>query len=455
MSRPTGWVLAATASLGLLPGCVSIPAGPGFQDVQEAVRQRSGLTVEWDHAASLEPGVEQRIETLLQEGLTAESAVEIALLNNRRLQATFEQLEITRAELVQAALPRNPVLGGELRFPARPRRPFEFTLSQTLWDLIQLPSRRRLALASFEPAKLRTANEVLDFVAEVRAAFYSLQAAEQIRAMRETVLEAARASAELAIRQREAGNIAALDLENEQALVEQAKLEVAQSESQTLERRERLNVLLGLWGPRASWPIVASLPPLPSEEVNLEALESRAVSQRLDLMAARQEIEAAARARPLSRTGTIGEISVGAHREQEPDGTKTMGPAVEVPIPVYHRGGAARARAEALLRQAQQRYAALAVEARAEVRGARSRLQLARGRAAYYRDVILPRRSRIVETSRQHYDFMLLGAFQLLLARQNEVRAQLESIEALGDYWIARSALERAVGGRLEGENQP
>jgi len=95
------------------------------------------------------------------------------------------------------------------------------------------------------------------------------------------------------------------------------------------------------------------------------------------------------------------------------------------------------------------RHAALAVEVRSQVRAARSRVQAARSRVDYYQRVTLPRRERIVELSQQHYNFMLIGAFQLLTAKQDEIRARREYIEALEEYWIARAELDRAVGGNL------
>ena len=51
--------------------------------------------------------------------------------------------------------------------------------------------------------------------------------------------------------------------------------------------------------------------------------------------------------------------------------------------------------------------------------------------------------------SQQHYDAMLLGVYQLLMAKQSEVNAYREYIEAVRDYWMARADLERATGGRL------
>ena len=58
-------------------------------------------------------------------------------------------------------------------------------------------------------------------------------------------------------------------------------------------------------------------------------------------------------------------------------------------------------------------------------------------------------RERLVRLSQTQYDSMLLGVYQLLLARQLEITAYKEYIEGVRDYWVARSDLERVVGGRL------
>ena len=435
--------LCAIASLGLLGGCATLPKDAGLKEVQDHVRERSGLAID-RHTPDAEERVADRIRSLLSEELSEPTAVEIALLGNRRLQATLEGLGIARAELWQAGLPRNPILGGEIRFPGRP---FEISLVQEVLDLVWLPKRRRLAAASFEQVKLSAASEVLDLVAEVRKAYFAAQAASQASEMRRAVADAAQAAAELAIRQHGAGNISDLQLENEQALFGQAKLDLARSEEEELLTRERLNTLLGLWGHTTEWSIAPRLPELPPEELDLAGLESFAAAQRLDLAAARREVEVAARALPLSRSSAF-EVEGGVHHEKEPEGTTSTGPAVEVSVPVFDRGGAGRSRARAVLAQAEERYAALAVEIRSEVRSARHRMLSARSRAAYYRDVVLPRRSRIVGFSQQEYNFMLIGAFQLLAARREEIAARGEYIEALRDYWIARSDLEHAAGGR-------
>lgn len=82
----------------------------------------------------------------------------------------------------------------------------------------------------------------------------------------------------------------------------------------------------------------------------------------------------------------------------------------------------------------------------------------ARNIVKYYHDTVLPLRQQIVDEAQLYYNGMLIGVYELLLAKQNQINAGREYIEAWRDYWIARADLERVVGGRLiamEGETQP
>ena len=439
-------LLAAAILGGLVSGCASVPKDAGFSEVQETVRQRTGVAAEWVRQQDQEQAVKTRTRTLLQGELSVEGATEIALLNNQRLQATFEELGLAGADVLQSRLPRNPILGIDIRSP---EKAFELSLLQNVISLLQIRRRHAVAAASFESAKLRVTNEVLVLASKVRMACYTLQAAEQVTEMRRNVVESARASAELAIRQRDAGNVSDLDLENEQAFLEQAKLQLANSEGAVLSARESLNRLMGLWGSDTGWKIAPALPELPPEDPGLQGLESLAVAQRMDLRAAWAELQAAAGAVPLARSSANLDISVGVHREREPEGITTTGPVLDYSLPLFDRGRPAKSRAEALLRQSQDRYAALAVEIRSEIREAWNRMALARSRVAYYRDVVLPRRSRINELSQRNYNFMLVGPYQLIMAKQNEINAQGEYVESLKNYWINHADLQRALGGAI------
>ena len=142
-------------------------------------------------------------------------------------------------------------------------------------------------------------------------------------------------------------------------------------------------------------------------------------------------------------------MQAGANLEVETGHGPAAGPALELELPIFDQGQAESARKAALFRQSRHRLAQLAIEARSQVREARSRLLATRAVVERYRDVLIPIRERIVVLSQQKYNAMLMGVYELLLAKQSEVNTYREYIEAVRDYWIARSDLERAAGGRL------
>jgi cobalt-zinc-cadmium efflux system outer membrane protein len=100
-----------------------------------------------------------------------------------------------------------------------------------------------------------------------------------------------------------------------------------------------------------------------------------------------------------------------------------------------------------MVRQTEQRLAALTVTARSEVRAARERVLEARARTEYVRDVIIPRRKRILYLTQLEYNAMLRVVFQLIQARQNLATAEREYVLAQRDYWIARTELDTAISG--------
>jgi cobalt-zinc-cadmium efflux system outer membrane protein len=437
---------AAVFLASLLSGCASVPKDSGFADVRRQVMTETQQPVEWEPRQEIRPPDDAVVASLMREELTADRAVQIAFANNRDLQATLEELGLARAELIGASTIRNPLFDGEVRFPGAPRSPFEIVVAQTLVDIFQLGNRKKLGRAQFEAAKVRVSGAIINFAGQVRMDYYDALAARRILARQETVMKAQEAATELAKRQHFAGNISDLDLENEQSRYEQVKLDYARAQLDELQARERLIADLGLVQ-RAELILPADFPPPPGAEIPSEEVERQVVERRLDLRVAQREIEAAQRAIRIARTAAFEDLAVGVHLEREPDGKKTTGPAATIPIPLFDRGAAPKARARAMLRQAQQRLAAMTVAARSQARSAQERLLEARSRMTYLRDVVIPRRDRILKLTQLEYNAMLRGVFQLIEARRNLANAQREEVIATRDYWVARTELETVLLG--------
>jgi cobalt-zinc-cadmium efflux system outer membrane protein len=436
------------AGAALLSGCVSVPRDAGFSSVQQSVMDRTGHRIEWGRPGDPHKSINDIVDAMVRRELTAEDAVQVALVNNLNLQATYEDLGIAQAEVIEAGLVKNPVVHAEVRFPSYRALPFDVDLSQSFIDLLLMPLRKRMATASFQGVKLRVTHEVLGTIASVKAAFYRAQGSAQLVEMRQSVTAATDASLEAAQRMHDAGNITDLALANERALHEQALIDLAKARRDALNAHEDLGELLGLRPEQIR--IAGRLPAIPTEEIGEAGLEVLAVSQRADLGAARSEGAALAATLGLTQsTALISEFDVGGHVSKETDGAISAGPTVSLPLPIFNQGQPAIAAAQARLRQARDRSMAMLMQVRAEVRRARNNMLSARELADHYSRVILPLRHQIVAQNMLQLNAMQIGVFELLLSRQAEIDAGREYVEALEAYWIARAELERAVGGRL------
>ena len=176
---------------------------------------------------------------------------------------------------------------------------------------------------------------------------------------------------------------------------------------------------LGLRDASIEWRVPAAFPELPASELDPSQLQELAAQQRLDLAIARRELEVAERQVPLARLSALRETNIDVHYEREPSGEHTVGPGIELSIPIFDTGRAARTRAEARFLRARYVLHALTAESSSRLRTAAATIAEARARVEYYRDVLLPRRRRIVELTKLEHNAMLIGIFQLLEARQN------------------------------------
>ena len=452
-ARKLSWVAIAIA----MSGCASVSRDAGIADVGAMTKAALGQPIQFRTGSKEDEQVDARVRSLLQAELTPESAIEVALLNNPGLQATFADLGVAQADLVQAGLLKNPTFGVSVRFPNQSGANIDndFTIAQDLLDLFILPLRKRVAAQQLEQAKLRVGEAAIRLAGSVRQAYFNLAAAEQTTEMWSMKLEGQRATAEFSSKLREAGNIRELDLAMEIDSYESTRVSFARAQTAGVLARETFARLLGVWGSQLNFK-TARLPELPPTELPVEHLEAIAMERRLDLQAARRELEALSYAASLQgSTRFFPAVQIGASTEREsPEGVRVTGPTLSLELPIFDQGQARVARADALVRQSASRLAAMAITARSEVRSARDRLLAERSIVDHYRSQVMPRREKIVKLSQLQYNAMQIGLNVVLQAKQNQVNAYRDYIEAVRDYWVARSELELAIGVPLQGASQ-
>jgi cobalt-zinc-cadmium efflux system outer membrane protein len=385
---------------------------------------------------------------LISAPLSADSAVQVALVNSPALQAVFEDLSLAQADVVQAGLLSNPVLSVDYTAAERESLDPNLIAGLTLnfLDLVLIPLRTKVAHAQFEAAKFRVGSSVLETAAQVKRAFYTVQAAEQVLDVRRTIAAAEQGVYELAQGQAAAGNTNDLALASQKMLYLQAQVDVIRAEADAAAAGEELTRLLGL--PDVSWRAERRLRDVPASDISAESLEERALRDRLELAAFRQEAQALRDALDVAKTSRwTGVLDIGADVARLKDGRVAVGPRASLELPIFDQRQASIARLEAQLAVTEDMLAAAVVDARSEVRAARDRVVYARRIAEQYRTSILPTREELVAISQEQYNAMLLGVYPLVAAKESEAGAYCEYVHIVRDYWIARADLERAIGG--------
>jgi len=441
--------MSSIALAALLSGCAVLLPGAGRSDVQQEVdarlRATTPLRLEGDHQDAL--------QMVLEDGvLNADDAVRLAVANNQKLQSILEDLDIAQAEIWKTSLPPNPIVDAEVQFlESGGGELLELTVAQSIIDILLIPRRRQVATERFEQVKAEVTAAVLDLATEVRAAYRSLQAQTELVALFRSATDATYFSYDAARRLREAGNIIELEVLQEQALYEDAKIALVDAQTMVRKHRENLNVLLGIWGPEGeTWAVEPRLPVPAKLGVTAAELEGRVLEASLDLRAMHHSIMALGHEVGLERLEVMfPKGNLGAQADREPDGTWSVGPLTSFSLPVFNFGQAASAEARARLRQAYERYTDLAVRIRRSARSAYVESEASGNNSRYLREVIIPLRSSITEQTQRQFNAMQLGVFQLLEARRHELDAGRRYVETLRDHWIARTHVEALLLGRL------
>ena len=206
--------------------------------------------------------------------------------------------------------------------------------------------------------------------------------------------------------------------------------------------------MMGVWGSDTQWKIAGNLPDIPTAEISPEGLETLAMRQRQDVAAAHQDVLIQARVLGLTADYRFFQnVDLGPEFEHETDGQWRIGPTLSVPIPLFDQGQAKIGRAEALLRQSEQRYHALTVDVRRRCARAIARLMNAREKALLYRDDVVPVEQDLLRQTQLQYNGMFVGVFQLLQAKRDQIDA-MRRIHRSAARLLDGACRSGACGGR-------
>ncbi len=433
-----------------MAGCASLSPDGGMGNVRQLVAGELPIGPQKVDTAATAANVGAEVQGLLRGTLTADSAVHIAMLNNRSLQAEYNTLGVSEAEYFKASLP--PSLGVTLsRAGGGGEVEIGLGVVAGLLDLITLPRRSAIAADDWMVAQMKAAQATLRLAIDTRAQFYRAVAARERVSLLNQVRDSAQAQSELARRLGETGALNQITQAREHALTGEIEVQLANARLQQQVERERLTRLLGLWGGDATYSLPASVPALPARATAMPTVEVQAVQRRFDVAIARVEVDGLGKALGLAEsTQLLADVEVAgtARLVRTSEGTVRTGEvAVDLALNLFDVTGSKRRAAEQRYQRAVNLLLASAVNARSEAREA---YQVYRGTydiARLYEGQILPVRKTIEGESLLYYNGMLLDVPALIADTRARILSNVQAIEARRDFWIATTNLHAALVG--------
>ncbi len=458
-SRIWARALAIASAALLLSACKTFSPDGGMSTVAAITGQGLNKSVVLISSPEEAAYAQDRVARLLKAPLSADAAVQIALLNNRGLQAAYNELGIAEAVMVASSRPPAPSFSIS-NVSTSLELDIERQIVASILALATQPARSRIAADRFAQAQLQAALETLRVAAETRRAYYRAVAAREIVAALTGFKTTAETSAELAKQLGETGALNKLDQARQQVFDADVATELAAARQQATIESERLVRLIGLWSDDVDFKLPSALPKLPGKPQTLPKIEQDAMDRRVEQIA-RIEVEALAKSYGLTREtrfiNVLDAAGISKTQKDKKSGEPHSGGGgfdVAFQVPIFDFGRPRVTEAEQQYMQAVNLLAEAAVNARSEAREAYRTYRSAYEISGHYQGEVLPLRRTAFEQAQLQFNSMLIDVFALVTESRQLITATANGIEAKRDFWLANTDLSVAVlgGGSIGAE---
>lgn len=432
-------VLALLAA-GVLAGCQTAPPGPDRATVAGHLARRVGHTLPQSTPPgqlALPPGAS------LDDGITEDEAIAIALWNNATFQELLADLGIARGDLIQAGLLPNPEF---VYYFGVSEKPFKYLFDFPIEAIWLRPIRVKAASHEADRVADRLAQAGLDLIRDVRQAYADvLLAKERVRVAGESVKLRGRIAQLAGIRFR-AGEISEQELATARIDALQAEQDATRIGFDVPVAEERLRNLLGTGPVRGPLPLDPSPPPA-CLAFDPDALTRDALATRPDALAATEALAAAEARLKFARLGWVRLLGLG----DATSGTQShvFGPALRFTVPLFNRNQGGIARAEAERERAARNRQTVAYQIILDVQRAYLQYRQACAELEVLRTKVRPEVEAAIRRAQGAYQEGNVTIFIVLETTRQLLDNYLREAQLMADLRRFWAELERSVGTRL------
>ncbi|MGD8984287.1 MAG: TolC family protein [Desulfobacteraceae bacterium] len=450
MRRNTIILLGITLPLLMLLGCATVKTDEEWSRFKKKSSERTGHELLWEQSEGEETSIRKEIKEILADGLSRDEAVKVALFNNRLLQSTFEEIGISKSDLVQAGLFRNPSIAALFRFPLNGGSTNIDAIGFfSLSDFWQIPFRKKVAAAQLEISMMRVNQIVLDTAAEAKRAFDALYYLRLGQEQTEEILRKFQEINDRVEMRHQFGFSSDLDIYFSQVMVVEAQMELYRIQRELSIAKAHLDQVLGLNRDLTNYKITESQTFHLKENPKLEEALQQALSHRFDIQMARFKIAEAERKLALEKVYVFREVNFLLSYERGIEREEVFGPGIDIQLPIFDQNQAQIAKTHYVVRRARKKLQAVEQQIKEEVIRDLERIDLHKTRANILEDQVIPLRQKALDYTKKWVNAMQLNRLFLLEAQKGLMRTQLDLLQTQMELQRALVDLERHLGGKL------
>ena len=424
----------------LVAGCTVHPPN-GRPYVSEGIKERT----DYELGQVTEPGEFNFPEGIsLEDGLSQDEAVAVALWNNAQFQADLAALGFARADLIEADMLANPVFS--LFFPIGPKL-LESKLNVPIDILWQRPHRIAAAKLDAESLSENLIEHGLGLIRDVQMTYAELWSAQERVQLADQDARLRVQMAELAQTQLRAGDISELAASDAYVDSLRAADATKRFSKEAIILRHRLNALLGLVSDDTTFDVIPS-DITPRSAVSINELLEMAFAARPDLRAAELKIEAAGERVGWEQSKIYNFIAIIDAKDKGED-SLTVGPGFAVEIPIFNQNDSKIVRAEAELEQAVRQYEAIRQNIILQVQQAHTLYISTHEEFELWSSDIIPSLEKRVEWTQKSFELGEVSYLAVLEAKGELVEAYMRKKELAAHLHRSAAELNYSVGKKM------
>jgi len=430
----------------LISGCTAVSKDEIFSSLNQKTKALGAKDIKYNSDAEDAKAIDKVVQELLLKPLNEDGAIQIALINNRGLQQTYERIGLAQADLIDAGSIKNPLFGYSLGYGGGIAKGI-LSLELAFLDAIWIPLKKEISGVALEEAKYSVGDEVLRVVRDTKKRFAELKSADESVKLYVELLKSYEISLQLASRQYAAGTASKRDMLKIQSEYQSAKIETIKINKERAIAREELNRMLGLYATQTSYRLDDNNPIMLSPlNITLGDLEKIAIDNRLDLAAAKKAVEYGAKDMGYTEDSRfLHDADVTFEKEKSKDSPDFNTFGIKIPIPIFDTKSGEITRAKSKYNQSVHRLYELAINIRSQVREDYAKLKYAQDIANEY-DSGIKTNEDVLRETQLFYNGMLDGIYELLAAQRGLVKAKIEALSSVAEYNKARADLVYTSG---------